>query len=197
MSHVLSSRLAPGFIRVTYEGTRLPHHQIIKINFADPPTPGVSPSILPSGGTPVDWFEGLNTYLTTAFAKQFPVSVSIGAADIYSVNPTTGVRQFIYTAQAGVACDNAAAVVPFSQAVWVFKSTVGKPIKVYLMESVYAPGSRNVGVVPDDGRQDMVDYITSPENIFYGVTDAYPLAFATFTSKINDVLRRNGGFTDV
>jgi hypothetical protein len=193
----LSSHLAPGFVRITYEGTRLPHHQVIPINFADPPTPGVEPSFLPTGGTPVPGNTAISLYLTTAWQPQYPSGISVGVCDTYSVNPTTGVRTFIYTLQAGLVGTNVAAVVPFSEGVWVFKSTVGKPIKVYMMESVYAPGSRNVGAVPADGRQDMIDYVLSSDNIFYGRTNAYPLAFATFTSKTNDVLRRNGGFSDV
>ena len=195
MAH--TAPLSPGFIRFAYEGTRNPHHQIIPINFDGTPTPGVSPSILPTSDVPVSWLVGLGNYLTDAFLPQYPPTVSVGAADIYAVDSVTGVRQFIYTANVGGVGTSVEAVVPFTQAVWVFKSTVGKPIKVYCMESTYAPDARNVGTVPADGRQDMVDYILSADNIFYGQTNAYPLAFQTFTSKINDVLRRNGGFTDV
>lgn len=193
----LSSHLAPGFIRIAYEGIRNPHHQIIPINFADTPSPGVAPTLLPSGGTPVLWSTAVTTYVTSALATNLASGVKIGAADIYSVDPVTGERSFIYTMNTNDLGENVALEQPFTQAVWVFKSSVGKPIKVYLMESVYAPDVRNVGSVPADARQDMIDYILSPDNIFYGRTNAYPLAFMTFTSKINDVLRRNGGFTDV
>lgn len=193
----LSSHLAPGFIRLTYSGTRLPHHQIIPINFAATPTPGVSPEILTSDGTAIDWEVATLNYVDNVLAEQFDSTTNFGAGDIYAVDAVTGERTFIYTASFPEVGTNAAPNVPFSEGVWVFKSAVGKPVKVYTMESVYAPGSRNVGSVPADGRQIMVDYILSDENIFYGRTNAYPLAFMTFTSKINDVLRRNGGFTDV
>jgi len=193
----LSSRLAPGFIRLVYSGTRLPHHQVIPINFAGTPTPGVSPEILTSDATAIDWAVAALNYVDNVLAEQFDSTTNFGAGDIYSVDPVTGVRTFIYTATFPEVGTNVAANVPFSEGVWVFKSSVGKPIKVYTMESVYAAGSRNVGTVPADGRQIMVDYILSGENIFYGRQDAYPLAFQTFTSKINDVLRRNGGFADV
>lgn len=193
----LSSHLAPGFVRVTYSGTRNPHHQIIPINFAGDPTPGVSPEVLPTGGTPIDLGGALLLYAADAMCKQFPSTVRIGAADAYSVDPDTGVRTFIYTYDLATIGVNVGTQVAFTEGVWMFKSTVGKPIKVYLMESVYAADVRNVGSVPADARQDMLDYILSADNIFYGRTDAYPLGFMTFTSKINDVLRRNGGFTDV
>lgn len=193
----LSSHLAPGFIRLTYAGTRNPHHQVIPINFADEPTPGVSPTLLPTGGVPVDWETALNQYIATALVTNLATGVKVGAADIYAVDATTGVRTFIYASNSGDLGENVNLEQPFTEAVWVFKSTVGKPVKVYIMESVYAADQRNVGSVPADARQDMLDYVLSPDNIFYGRTNAYPLAFLSFTTKINDVLRRNGGFTDV
>jgi len=193
----LSSHLAPGFARITYSGTRNPHHQVIPVNYAGTPTPGVSPEVLPTGGSPIDLGGALLLYVSSAMAAQFPSTIRIGAADAYSVDPVTGVRTFIYTYDLATIGTNVGTQVPFTEGVWMFKSTVGKPIKVYLMESVYAPDVRNVGSVPADARQDMLDYVLSPDNIFYGRTDAYPLGFQTFTSKINDVLRRNGGFTDV
>lgn len=193
----LSSKLAPGFIRLAYEGTRVPHHQIIPINFADPPTPGVIPTLMPTGGTPLSFTTAIEEYVSAAMSTNLAVGVRIGSADIYSVNPVTGVRTFIWTRQLAEEGDNVNATVPFTESVWVFKSAIGKPIKVYLMESVYDADQRNVGSVPADARQDVIDYVLSPTNIFYGRTNAYPIAFMTFTSKINDVLRRNGGFTDV
>lgn len=192
----LSSHLAPGFIRLTYSGTRLPHHQTIPINFAGVPTPGVSPEILPTSGVAIDWQVALLDFVDNTMAEQFASGTNFGIADIYAVDSVTGIRQFIYTMTIDEIGTNVAAQVPFSEGVFVFKSSVGKPIKVYVMEAVYGPGSRNVGSVPGDARQIMVTYITGPTNIFYGRTNAYPLAFATFTSKTNDVLRRNGGFSD-
>jgi len=193
----LSSHLAPGFARITYSGSRNPHHEIVPLNFAGTPTPGVSPEVLPTGGSPIDLGGALLLYVASAMAPQFPSTVKIGAADAYSVDPVTGIRTFIYAYNLDTIGTNVNPRINFTEAVWVFKSTVGKPIKVYLMESVYDADQRNVGIVPADARQDMLDYVLSSDNIFYGRTDAYPLAFRTFTTKINDVLRRNGGFTDV
>lgn len=193
----LSSHLAPGFARITYSGSRNPHHQIICLNFAGVPTPGVSPEVLPQGGAPIDLGGALLLYVSSAMAAQFPAGTRIGFADAYAVDPVTGIRTFIYSYNLATIGTNANPQKPFTEAVWVFKSTVGKPIKVYLMESVYQADERNVGSVPADARQDVIDYMLSPDSIFYGQTNAYALAFQTFTTKINDVLRRNGGFTDV
>jgi len=193
----LSSHLAPGFVRITYSGLRNPHHQVIPINFAGTPTPGVSPEVLPTGGSPIDLGGALLLYVSSAMAAQFPAAVKIGAADAYSVDPVTGIRTFVYAYNLDTIGTNTNPQIGFVEAVWMFKSTVGKPVKVYLMESVYDSDQRNVGVVPADHRQDMLDYVLSADNIFYGRTDAYPQTFRTFTTKINDVLRRNGGFSDV
>lgn len=193
----LSSKLAPGFVRITYSGVRNPHHQIICVNFAGTPTPGVSPEVLPTSGTPIDIGSAVLLYLAEAWAPQFPSGVKAGLFDVYAVDPDTGARTFIYAGNGDTVGTNTDPVIPFSEAVWTFKSTVGKPIRVYLMESVYEVDARNVGTVPADGRQEMLDYILGDDNIFYGQTNAYPLAFQAFTSKTNDVLRRNGGFTDV
>jgi hypothetical protein len=193
----LSSHLAPGFARLTYAGTRNPHHQIIPLNFAGVPTPGVSPEILPTGGTPIDAGGALLLYVSSCMASQFAAGTRIGAADVYSVDATTGIRTFIYTYDMDTIGTNVNPNSAFTESVWMFKSSVGKPVKIYMMEAVYLPDQRNVGSVPADARQDVLDYILSSDNIFYGRTDAYPLGFQTFTSKTNDVLRRNGGFTDV
>lgn len=193
----LDPHLAPGFVRITYSGSRNPHHQVIPINFAGDPTPGVSPEVLPTGGTPIDLGGALLLYASTAMAPQYPLAVRIGAADCYAVDADTGIRTFIHAYNLDTIGTNPAPVMPFTEAIWMFKSTVGKPVKVYLMETVYQADERNVGSVPPDNRQDMIDYILSSDNIFYGRTNAYPQTFRTFTTKINDVLRRNGGFTDV
>lgn len=193
----LSSHLAPGFIRLTYSGAFLPHHQIIPINFSGTPTPGVEPELSPTGGTPVLFTVAVDNYVADALAPSLGDTTKVGLADIYAVDPTTGVRTFIYTYNAAGIGTSINDQVPTVEAVWVFKSTVGKPIKVYVMEGVYEPDARNVGTVPVGPRQDMIDYILSADNIFYGRTNAYPLAFSTFTSKVNDVLRRRQGFSDV
>lgn len=194
----LSSHLAPGFIRLTYSGIRLPHHEIIPIKFVDTdPTPGTDPDLYTTAATTVAFSTAIDNWVSTAFKLLFPSNTRFGAADIYKVNPTTGIRTFVYTHTVAMVGTNVNTRVANQEAVWTFKTTAGKPLKVYAMESVFDVNERNVGSVPADSRQAVLDYILSADNIFFGRTDAWPLAFMTFTSKTNDVLRRNGGFTDV
>lgn len=170
---------------------------IIPINYASTPAQGVAPDLLSTDGSTVGWQTGLSA-LVAALMPSFNEATKFGLADIYAVEPTTGIRTFIYTADvAEIGSDTVNPNINSSEGVFVFKSTVGKPIKIYVMEGTYEPNARNVGVVPAGSRQTLIDYILSGENIVYGQTNAYPLAFQTFTSKINDVLRRRQGFTDV
>jgi len=193
----LSSHLAPGFIRLSYSGIFLPHHLILPINFASSPAQGVAPDLLTSSGSTIGWQTGLTAFIA-AFAPSFNTTTKFGLADIYAVDPVTGIRTFIYTADMALAgLDSVNPNINSGEGVWVFKSSVGRPIKIYAMEGTYEPNARNVGVVPAGPRQDLIDYVLSADNIVYGRENAYPLAFQTFTSKINDVLRRRQGFSDV
>ena len=193
----LSSHLAPGFIRLTYSGEFLPHHAIIPVNFASAPAQGVSPDLLTTDGSTVDFVTALGD-LVAALAASFHTTTKFGLADVYAVDPVTGIRTFISTTNvAAVGTDAVNSNVNSSEGVFVFKSTVGRPIKVYIMEGTYEPNARNVGVVPAGSRQTLIDYVLSGDNIIYGRENAYPLAFQTFTSKINDVIRRRQGFSDV
>jgi len=194
---ILSSDLAPGFIRLTYSGTVLPHHMIIPINFDGTPTPGVEPDLQTSSAASTPFTVGLVDFVTNALVTQFPATVKFGLADIYKVDATTGERTFIYTHNVDLIGTSTDPVVPNTQAVWWFKTTNGGKLKVTTMESVYFADTRNVGSVPADARQDIIDFITGPDNIHYGRKNAYPLAFMSFVSKINDVLRKRQGFTDV
>lgn len=193
----LSSKLAPGFIRLRYSGVVQPHTQVIPIQPASPMIPGVEPTLLTTSGSEVLFDAAITNYVSVALREQLNTATTIGFADIYAVNAETGERTFIYTVNIAGTGNSATAAVGQVEAVWVYKTTVGNPLKVYVMEGVYSPDVRNVGVVPADGRQDMNDYILGDTNIFYGRENAWPLAFMTFTTKVNDVLRRRQGFTDI
>lgn len=182
---------------MTYSGLVQPHKQIIPILPVIEMTPGTDPEIETKGGDPINWLTALKLWVSSAFANSFAPTTRFGFADIYAVNPETGVRTFIYTGNVDDVGNALGDNVNAGEGVWVFKSNVGKPIKVYAMEGIWTPDSRNVGSVPADARQDIIDYMLSDDSIFYGQTNGRPLAFQTFTSKINDVLRRRQAFSDV
>lgn len=194
---VLSSRLAPGFIRLRYSGETQPHTQVLPIKFVGTPVPGVDPILETTNGTEVAFTAAILDYVDNVLAASFDANTDFGFADIYAVDPTTGVRTFIYTTNIAEVGDAVTPNVALVEGVFVFKTTAGKPLKIYTMEGVYSADARTIGVVPADGRQTMVNYILSGLNIVYGRENAWPLAFMSFTSKVNDVLRRRDGFGGV
>jgi|SRR5688572_10463697 len=185
---------APGIVRIRYSGITIPHTQQIHVKFAETPVPGVDPTLETAGGSPIGFVAGVTSFIDLCMQSQYNADTTFGFAEVYAIDQETGIRTFIYTTNINLVGSNAAENVPLVEGVWVFKSTVGKPIKIYEMEGVYFADSRNVGVVPPDERQDVIDYILSDDNIVYGRTDGWPLAFQTFTSKQNDVLRRLNGY---
>jgi hypothetical protein len=187
---------APGIVRIRYSGITIPHTQQIHVKFAETPTPGVEPVLETSGSAPINFVDGVTDFIDLCMQSQYNEDTTFGFAEVYAIDEETGLRTFLYTTNINLTGSNAAANVPITEGIWVFKSTVGKPIKIYEMEGVYSADARNVGIVPADERQDVIDYILSADNIVYGRTDGWPLAFQTFTSKENDVLRRLNGFTN-
>lgn len=187
----LSSALAPGFIRLRYSGVNRPHNQTIPIKFDGVPTPGVDPALETSSGGSVLFSAGVVNYVDNVLAKSFSAATQFGFADIYAVDPVTGVRSFIFSQALNEVGDSVNVQVAKVEGIFLYKTTVGKFLKVYVMEGVYDPDLRDIGSVPADGRLDMNNYILGATNIFYGRGNSYPQTFISFTSKVNDVLRRN------
>lgn len=185
-----------GEVIITYSGETIPHQQHLPVLFAEAPVPGFSPDFLTQDGGSVGFETAVADWIT-AFAASFQSTTEIAAAEVYQIDETTGLRTFIY-AQNVVAVGTAVGTnVPYVEGIFVFKTVSGRPLKIYTMEGVYAAGVRNVGAVPADGRQDILDYILSGDNWIVGQSGTYPLIFKTFTSKVNDVLRRRGIYADV
>lgn len=191
----LSSALAPGFIRFAYTGTAEPHHAILPVDFAEVPTPGVDPEILKKGGGSLN-FAAITLEYFAAIADNFAATTSFGLAEVYAVDADTGVRTFIFATDINSVGGSADPQVPLVEGVYVFKCTSGKPLKIYVMEGVFAANARNIGVPPVGPRADFVDYILSADNFVMGRSNAYPLAFVSFTSKVNDRLRVQSGFNN-
>jgi len=186
----LSSHLAPGFVRLRYTGVQVPHNQIIPIKPAAPMVPGVEPSFETTSGGEVLFSVAVQSWWTSAFSFAFADGTVPGFAEVYAVDPDTGIRTFIYAVLLTGTGGSEDPQVALVEGVWSFKTTAGKPLKVYAMEGVFTPDVRNIGTVPDEARQKVIDFILGDDNFFYGRFDAWPLVFISFTSKENDVLRR-------
>jgi len=191
----LSSALAPGFIRFAYTGTSEPHHAILPVDFPDTPVPGVEPDILKQDLTTLNFGAIILEYIA-AYADNFNAATSFGIAECYAVDPDTGVRTFIWATNIDLTGLNVDPQVPLVGGAYVFKCTSGKPLKILVMEGVYAANARNIGVPPAGPREDFVDYILSGDNFVMGRSNAYPQAFVSFTSKVYDRLRVQSGFSN-
>lgn len=186
----LSSRLAPGFIRIRYTGETRPHTCVLPIKFAAPPVAGVEPTFETSAAGEKTFSEAVADFVG-AYNESFEDVTQFGFAEAYAVDSVTGIRTFIWAEYLDGSGTSVSPRVPLIQAVWVFKTTAGKMLKIYAMEGVYTADVRNIGTLPTDGRKVLSDYILSADNVVYGREDAWPLAFVSFTTKENDVLRRN------
>jgi hypothetical protein len=192
----LSSRLAPGFIKYRYTGTNEPHTAILPVQFAETPTPGVDPQIVKMGGGNLN-FGAIILEFWAAISDCYATTTSFGLAEVYSVDADTGIRTFIYATDIDEPGTAAVPQVPLVEGVFVFKCTSGKPLKIYTMEGVFAADARNIGSLPPGGERDLFkDYILSADNFVYGRSNAYPIAFVSFTSKENDRLRVQSGFNN-
>jgi len=188
--------LSGGEVVQTYSGLTIPHHAKYPVKFSGEPAPGDEPTFETRGGGTVI-FSTAVAELAAALSDSFEPETTWGAAEVYAVDAETGVRTFIYGvnfAQVGTSSDPG---IPFVEGVWVFKTVGGHPLKIFAMEGVYGADVRNVGTVPADGRQALIDYVNDDGNWVCGHDATFPLLFKSFTSKVNDVLRKRGGFTDV
>ena len=186
----LSSALAPGFIRLRYSGVNRPHNQNIPIKFDGVPTPGVDPALETSSGGSAPFSVAILDFVDNVYAKSFSSDTVFGFADIYAVDPITGIRSFIFSTSISEVGDSVSVRVAKVEGIFLYKTTLGRFLKVYVMEGVYTADLRDIGSVPADGRLDMNNYILGATNIFYGRQDSFPQTFISFTSKVNDVLRR-------
>lgn len=192
----LSSALAPGFCRITYSGSILPHHMILPVNYAEEPTQGIMPTVLDKSGTDHDGQAAIEDFIAE-IQPSFGDETTFGLAVFYSVDEISGIRSYVKAFDLNLPGTSADPQVPLVRGAFQFVAGNGFPVKIILMEGVYEPNARNVGSPPAGPRADFVDYATSGLSIIYGRRNEYIDAFVSFTSKTDDRLRRLGGFSDV
>jgi len=184
--------LAPGYVRVTYDGTLFPHHMVIPINFDPASTPGVEPDIVlkDASSVPVstaiaDMFDLVKTF--------FHTGTNFGNAEIHAVDDTTGEDSFIWTWNVGKVGTASGANFPTVQVVMSFKTAVGSQYKLYMMEPNNSANARFLPPYANAGILAMSDYIVGDSSPVYGRKNAYPLAPISFITKNNDKLRKQQG----
>lgn len=186
--------LAPGYVRVTYDGSLFPHHMTIPVNYDGTPTPGSEPDILLKDASSL----GVEAAFAAMFAlivKVFHTTIHFGLAEAHTVDDTTGEDQFIYAWNLGLVGTESSATVEMSQTVLSFKTSVGSAYKLYLMEDVQAANTKFLPPYGASFYKDISDFIVSDASPVYGRKNAYPFVPVSFISKTNDKLRKQHGLS--
>lgn len=178
---------------VTYVSAVQPHHQTVTVVCADPPTPGVMPTLLQAGLGTIPADEGL-TALWTTLKAGLHTTTKIGYWQMdYRATPTDP-WQFIYAGDLGLNGTATADTIPASQAVWTFKTLFGNRLNLYLMDGIADPNFRELPPLSSGWYKTVSDYILGELSIVYGQDEKRAFALHAFTTKTNDPNRKHAGY---
>jgi hypothetical protein len=165
---------------------------IVPLNYDGTPTPGVEPDILTKDGSTVAGATAMGA-LFDVFLPLFNASTHFGLCEFHTVDPTTGVDQFIFGFNLGGVGSSGGARVAMGQFVMNFKTTIGSLYRLYLMETSVTINRRETPPFSDAIYTDVADYIASADSPVYGRANAYPFAAISWLTKTNDKLRKAAG----
>lgn len=186
--------LAPGYVRVTYDGTLFPHHMTIPVNIPPGSPTGVEPdaTLKDASTTPISTAISSMFELIKVF---FPAAVHFGLAEVHNVDETTGEDQFLFAWNVNKVGTAGGAAVVAGQTVFSFKTSLGSAYKLYLMESVTPVNLRILPPYADAPNLNLSDYIVGSSSVVYGRQNAYPFVPVSLVSKTNDKLRKQHGLS--
>ena len=188
----MPTSLAPGYVRVTYDGVLFPHHMVIPVNYDGTPTPGVEPDLLLKDASSLGAIAAIGA-LFAVIQPFFNTSTHFGLAEAHTVDATTGEDAFIFAWNVGLLGTDIGANRATDQLVFVFKTNVGSLYKLYLMEGIQAP---NIKVIPPYAAgvyKTLSDFVIGDSSPIYGRQNAYPFVPVSYLSKTNDKLRKQQG----
>lgn len=188
----MPTSLAPGYVRVTYDGTLFPHHMTIPVNFSGTPVPGSEPDLVLKDDTTEGAIAAIAA-LMAVIQPFFNTAVHFGLAEAHTVDATDGEDSFIFAWNVGLLGLSSVASVSSGQAIMSFKTSLGTPYKLYLMESVVAVNQRFLPPFTDTVQDAASDFIVGNTSPIYGRGNAYPFVPVSFISKTNDKLRKQHG----
>jgi hypothetical protein len=188
----MDTSLAPGYVRATYDGHLFPHHMVIPINFDGTPTPGTEPDILLKDASS----SGVVAAIAALFAvirPFFNTGTHFGLAECHAVDETTGLDTFIFAWNIGLLGSASAANIPMVQQVMSFKTSVGSAYKLYMMEGIAAPTTRDLPPYSNATVAALSDFVVGDSSPCYGRKNAYPFVPVSYLVKLNDKLRKQQG----
>lgn len=184
--------LAPGYARITYDGTLFPHHMTIPVNFSGTPTPGVEPDLVLKDASTAGAETAIGD-LVSLFLPLFETGTNFGLCEIHTVDATTGEDAFIYAFNLNLVGSSATANHATGQLVLSFKTSVGSAYKLYLMEGISGP---NLRFLPPYAAAEILalsNFVVGASSPCYGRGNAYPFVPVSAISKNNDKLRKQQG----
>lgn len=188
----MPTSLAPGYVRLTYDGVLFPHHMTIPVNFSGTPTPGTKPDLILKDASTDDVETAINALVAKIVPFYF-TATHFGLAEAHTVDDTTGDDQFIWAWNVGDLGESGVANVATAQAVLSLKSSLGTAVKLYLMEGVAAPNSRILPPFSAGPIKDLSDFLVGNTSPVYGRGNAYPFTPVSWITKTNDKLRKQQG----
>jgi len=188
----MPTSLAPGYVRVTYDGSLFPHHMTIPVNYSGTPTPGTEPDLILKDAS-TDGAESAIAALFALIQPFFNTGIHFGLAEAHTVDDTTGDDQFIYAWNLGLLGTSVAPTIPTTQLVFSFKTSLGTAYKLYLMESIIQPNLRDLPPYTEANRLALSNFVVGNSSPIYGRGNAYPFVPVSCISKTNDKLRKQQG----
>jgi len=188
----MPTSLAPGYVKFTYSGVLFPHHATIPVAPRGTPTPGIEPDVNLKDATHIPVSAAMDAFMDV-IVPFFPTTVNFGLAEIHLVDAGTGEDTFIYAWNLGRLGTSLVARVAAEQLVWSFKTALGSPYKLYMMEAVEAVNQRSLPPYPAGVYKDLSDYVCGNTSPVYGRSNSYPFVPVSRITKTNDTLRKQQG----
>lgn len=188
----MPTSLAPGYVRVTYDGALFPHHMTIPVNFSGTPTPGTEPDLVLKDAST----DGAISAIAALMALVQPfltTTTHIGLAEAHTVDETTGEDQFIFAWNVGLLGTSGAARVAMSQIIFVFKTAIGSLYKLYIMEGSQPVNIKQLPPYTETIYDNLSDFVVGASSPCYGRGNSYPFVPVSVLNKTNDKLRKQQG----
>jgi len=185
--------IAPGYLKIRYNGDNFIHSQTLPVRFDEVPTPGTEPTLLT--------LSGAGLLVTVAFADYLPVVTGLMAedsrliaAEVHAYDDVTEVDQFIYGFSIDQPGLNGAVVAqPAVQLTMSFKTILGNLYRWYLMEPSVLTGVNSTDFSTPATITDLRDYFFSPTCFIWGRDGNEMFSPIRYRTKVNDALRAAKG----
>lgn len=189
----MANSLGEGFVRLTYTGSSGIHHAVIPVNFEGTPVAGVEPTFTQKGAGTIEAEQAVAD-LMAVVTPFYDDTTLFGLAEVYSVNPATEERTFIYGWNVGLTGDGTLVEVPLTMATMSFKTVAGGVYKFVMMEQGFGANQKRYPPFDDSpAREALAAYIVGSTSWIVGRDNTYPFAPLSFTVKTSDALRKRVG----